>query len=447
MLGTLFAAVSALALISCGGGGAPSAPDASVPAQAVLASARGNVPTGLVAGEVSVVNSVTAGDQTLRTIGATSDGGSVVVWQSPGPTLLLQVYGDAGEKSGPPVVIPIDIGAATATAAARAIEQSSVAVLSDGSVVVLYRVARLVELGGGLVQSVTGLYFQRFGVNGVQLTPETQVVAQPDAGPKSPFIAQAGAVPLSDGGFTVAWTVAHFAVQFNSISTLSMRWFDGEGQPAGSPTEVGTFPELIYTVVADLHGGLALTLVRTDNFYGRDSEVLHYDASHTFVEVVTPTLRTILLLPLEDADLLFAGDGSGATEQLLDRQGVPLGAAQPVASVPLAARELADGTYVTLRSAGNGAFTLEWFAADMTPLAAPLTIANRGVLPQLAPLADPAFAVAWTGPSANTGTDVYAQRFEESSNGAKKACLNSAREHHLTGRARKSFMEVCASRA
>jgi hypothetical protein len=448
MMRITLAALMAVVLVSCGGGAAidvaPGA-DASFAADATAAAQRSTkAAPALVAGQVSVVNSSTEGDQTLLTIGATSDGGYVVAWFSAGPALFIQAYDSAGAKAGAQTQIAIDVGARTQSAAALAIEQSSLAVLTDGSVVVVYRVSRDFDLGGGLTESRTGVYFQHFDGAGVLLAPETQVASLPDLGPKSPFIAQASAVPLSEGGFVVAWTVAHYSTMFNSISTLSLRWFDNAGQAVGSPVQVGDFPELTYSIVADTHGGFTLSFARTDNFYRRENDVEHYDASHVFIEVVPPTLSRVLLLPLDDTYVLFSEDGSGATEQLLDAQGVALGAAIPIPAMPSAARELADGTYVTLQPMGNGAFSVDWFDADMMPLGSQLQIGSRGVLPQLASLAEPGFAAAWTGASANQGTDVYTQRFTETLSATKKACLDRAKEQHLTGHARKAFMNACA---
>jgi hypothetical protein len=451
MLRCVLAVLATWVLISCGGGdgngGVTAAGAASAAEPLALlplsATAKHNKALALLAGEVSLVNVATPGNEQLRAIGATSDGGYVVAWLGAGPTLFIRPYNSAGKAAGDQVGLQVNFAARTPTDAAQAIGQASVAVLADGTVIVLYRISRDVVASGGFAGSSTGLYFQRFDLRGVPRGPETQVAVQADAGLKSPFISQATAVALPGGGFVTAWTVAHFSTRFASVSTLGLRWFDSAGAAVGSPTEVGTFPELTFDVVSDSHDGVTLSMVWTDNFDGRESDVLHYDASHVFLEVVTPTLRQVVLLPLQHGYVLFALDTSGATEQLLDAQGVLLGAPMPIPSLPASARELADGTYVTLRPSGNGAFTVEWYAAGMTPLEAQLAIGSRGVLPQLAALADPGFAVAWTGLSANPGTDVYTQSFRESGGNMKKACLDSAKQQKLNGHARKDFIEAC----
>lgn len=449
MLNFLLAAITAVFVVSCGGGqggvDAASPPADLSTALPIAAKAKPPALPALVAGEVMVVNSTTAGDQSLGVVGATSDGGYAVVWVSGGGSgLLSQAYDSTGAKAGGEVVLPISIAARSRVASAQALAQASLAVLADGSVVVLYRVSRDFDLGGGNTESRTGVYFQIFDRTGALLAPETPVASLPDLGPRSPFLGPAGALALSGGGFVVAWTVVRPAATFNSVSTLSLRWFDRNGQAVGSPAEVGDFPELASEMVPDLSDGFVLTIARTDNFGRREWSAQAFDANHVFVEVVIPTLKTIRVVPLDGAYVLFAADSSGVTEQLLDTQGQPLTAPVAVDAFPAVASELADGTFVTLTPAGNGAFNVGWFAADLTPLGTSFAIGSRGVVPQLASLAEPGFVAAWTGASADTGTDVYAQRFMEVLAGSvKKACLDSARQQHLTGQARKAFMETC----
>lgn len=452
----VLAAVAALALVSCGGGGdGVTAVDTTVSAGAMSFAAVG--PSALAqatlsarkqpdlrAGQVSRVNSTSLGNQELRAVGAIGDGGYVVAWASGGTSLYIRAFDGAGIATGPETGVAIDIAAPTPDAAAAAIELSSLAVLSDGTVVVVYRISRDLAMPGGFVQTTSGVYFQRFDRHGRMLTPETQVASQAFAGPKGPFIAQFEALALSHGGFAVGWSVAHYSTQFGSISTLALRWFDGQGNAVGPPTEVGDFPELTFGMVADTHGGFTLSTVRTDNFYMRDSDILHYDSSHAFLEVVPPTRSQVLLLALEQGYVLFAADGTGATQQPLDARGAALGTPLQIPSLPVAARELADGTYVTLARGGNGAFTIGWFTADSTPLDAQLEIRSAGVVPLWVSLADGGFAAAWTGASANEGTDVYTQSFEESKwNRKKKACLEGVKRQRLTGQARKARIDAC----
>jgi hypothetical protein len=449
MAKTFLTALATTFLASCGGGGgdvtslASSADPVEASMKNPVLSAKPSKSTSmLVAGDVSIVNTTTAGDQSARAVEATTDGGYTVAWFSSEPALRLQSYDSAGAKRGAETNIAIDVDARTPLAAAQALEQACMALLSDGSAVVLYRVSRDIDQGGGVTQSRTGLYFQHFASNGALLGSETLVDSLPDLGGKSPFLAQASVMPLADSGFVIGWTVSSFSVLFGSQSTLSLRWFDSNGQAVGAPVQVGSFPALAFDIVPDLRGGFALTIVRTDNFFRRESEVEAYDANHAFTEVVAPTLSTVLLLPLDSGFVLFANDGTNATEQLLDTQGNAQGAAEPIKAIPSAARELQDGNYVTFTPAGNGMFTVQLFAADMTPLDQAIQVNTRGVVPLLASLPDPGLASAWTSLTA-TDLDVFTQRFTETLSAAKKACLNSAKQQHLTGRARQAFMDAC----
>lgn len=439
-------ALAAMFLVSCGGGGGVASirdPVAALMKASVSSAKPSKAVSMLVAGDVSIVNTTTAGDQSARAVGATTDGGYTVAWFSSEPAVRTQTYDSSGVKQGAETNIAIDVGARTPLAASQALEQAYMAVLADGSVVVLYRVSRDIDLGGGVTQSRTDLYFQHFASNGTSIGSETLVDSLPDLGGKSPYLAQASVMPLANGGFVVGWTVSSFSVLFGSQSTLSLRWFDSNGQAVGSPVQVGTFPALPFDIVPDLRGGFVLTIMRTDNFFRRESEVDVYDANHAFTEIVAPTLGSILLLPLDGGFVLFSNDGTNATEQLLDTQGNAQGAAVPINAIPSAARELQDGNYVTYTPAGNGMFAVQLFAPDMTPLGQPIQINTRGVVPLLASLADPGLAGAWTGLTATDLLDVFTQRFTETMSTAKKACLDSAKQQNLTGRARQAFMDAC----
>lgn len=446
MLKVLCAVLVALVVGSCGGGGDPTAAptSAAMMASPVAARSQGQGPSAstLVASPVSIVNTTTAGDQMLRTIGSTADGGYVVVWTSGGDTLFMQAYDSTGARSGGEVRIPVVISGVSDDAARQAIGRSSVAVLTDGSVVVAYNVFRTVELPGGLTSSSSGAFFQRFDGSGNQLQPETEIAVHAFEGPKGHVVEVPTALALSDGGFVVAWALTHYSAQFGTISTLSLRWYDSQGQLVGSPAEVGDFPALNYRLAADTTGGFTLSVAETDNFFNREFFVLHYDASHAFVEVVTPRFSDVLLLPLGSGYVLFASQNGAATAQILDSQGNPVGTAMPIASMPVAARELADGTYVAIEAQGTG-FVAQRFAADGTVLGAPIAIDSGAARPAIVALAETGFAAAWTTTSVSGDTDVATQRFVEPFSARKKACLDSAKAAGLKGQQRKAFVDAC----
>jgi hypothetical protein len=445
MFRILTAALAALVLVSCGGGGGADDMLSSSASTAPLQAKKVSPGPTLLAEQVSVVSTTTIGDQVLRAIGATIDGGYVVAWISGGPTLYIQAYDSAGAKTGAQTQVALEVPAPFPDAARRAIQQSSVAVLNDGSVVVAYLVTRNIELADGTTRPKAGVYFQRFDANGAQLVAETEVVSQeepPD--PRGSFLTPPTTLALSGGVFVVGWAVAHFSEQFGSISTLSLRWFDSQGQAVGSPVEVGDFPQLRYSLVADTHGGFTLSTFQLDNFFNTDVSAFHYDPSHMFQQVAPRfgTLDTLLLLPLQSGYVLFAKGPGDATAQLLDSQANPIGLPTTIPSMPIAARELADGTYVAVWPVGGGVpaqgFAAQRYAADGTPMGELLAIDSNAGVPQIVALADTGFAAAWSAASANGDTDVYTQRFIEAS---KKACLNSAKG--LKGQDRKAFMNAC----
>jgi hypothetical protein len=444
MFKVIIAAVAASVLVSCGGGGESQSTLSASASSAALAQDIAPGHAALVADPVSVVNTTTAGSHSLNTVGATPDGGYIVAWTSSAePALFIQAYDSTGAKAGAETQIPLNIVAPTPEAATAAILRSSVAVLSDGSVVVVYLVTRNIDLPGGGVQTTTGLYFQRFDANGNQLMGETPITSQPFQGPKGPFIQFPQIAPLSDGGFVVGWGIAHFSAQFGSISTLYLRWFDSQGQPVGYLWEVGDFPALTYRIIPDTQGGgFTLLTSQTDNFFRTEYSAFHYDASHAFLQVVAPQLDAVFVLRLEAGFVVFSRTAAGATAQMLDSQGNPVGAATSIPSLPFDARELADGTYVTI-SFASGDFVAQRYAAGGEAMGDPVPIDSAGVGPQIVPLADGGFAAAWTAASVSGGIDVYTQRFTERFSDRMKACQDRAKG--LTGLERKTFIEACTA--
>jgi len=83
----LFALCAALALVSCGGGGTGDTAQTAVGSEVLKAKPVVTDDFTLVAQQVSMANTTAAGDQVLRTIGATSDGGYTVAWVSGTSTL------------------------------------------------------------------------------------------------------------------------------------------------------------------------------------------------------------------------------------------------------------------------------------------------------------------------------------------------------------------------
>jgi len=435
------AALVSVVLMSCGGGGGGEASLSSVASPQSLEARRAAPIPALIAEPVSVVNTTLAGNQVLRAIGATSDGGYAVAWLT-GTTLYLQAYDSTGAKTGQETVIPVSVQAPTQEAVAQALAGMSVMVLSDGSVVVAYRVSRNTTLPNGSVSVKTGVYFQRFNAQGVMLMGETEVASREEViSSRTPMITDLQTAALADGGFVVAWAVASFSSQFGSISTLFLQRFDSDGQPAGTQVTVGQFPGLAYRITADAHGGFALYTSQLNANFATLGSVYHYDANMTARQLVPPATGAALVLPLEGGYVLFRSSTAGATRQMLDAQGNPVGEAVELPVMPFAVRELSDGTYLAFWTAGDGTVLGQRFAATGALMGQPVTVQSSGVVPALVALADVGFAAAWSAPGEAGDADVYSQRFMEQQTDRKKACLNNAKG--LKGRERKAFMNAC----
>lgn len=442
MMKLLLAALTALILTSCGGGG--DAPDSAATAQVSAAAqeplkAKIIVPDPtLLADQVSIANTTTGGNQALRSIGAATDGGYTIAWISGTATLYIQRYDSLGAKDGVETLLPIVVE----DAVGQSIQFSAMSVLGDGNVVVVYRALSNTTLPSGAVSTKQGLYFQMFSPSGELLTSQTEVASIEEViHSRSPSLTDHQVIALADGGFVVSWTVRTFSAQFGYLATLSLQRYDSLGQLVGSAIQVGQFPALTYTVTADAFGGFSLHLTQMDPSFNSLVSIVHYSATSTPHEIVSPTTGAALLLPVEGGYVLFTSSATGAARQMLDDMGNPVGEAVAVAFMPVAARALSDGTYVLFWASGTG-FTAQRYAADGMAMGQPLAIQGVGAtLPQIAALADTGFALAWTGPGAGGDTDVFAQRFIEILTERKKACLNSAKG--LKGQERKAFMTAC----
>jgi len=440
-------ALTALVLVACGGGqegaatgdAALSTPTAS---EALKAKAIPPDPT-LAAQPVVLASASPLGNQVLGSVGATADGGYTVAWISGDSTVAFQHFDSSGAKDGPETTLAVVVQAATPSVAAQAVAGSSVAVLADGSVVVAYRVSRDSTQPGAPVSARTGVFFQRFGADSALLQGETEVAFDNEfVTPRSPFVNNVQVAALADGGFVVGWAVARFAVEFGAISSLSLRRYDDQGQPLGNAVAVGDFPALSYSIVPDAHDGFDLNTRQLDFTFTTLFAVRHYDANMAITQAVGPQMSAVLLLPLANGFELFTEVPLGSSRQTLDRQGSPVGQPVMLAFMPLAARELADGSYVVFwLTAGASSISAQRFAADGLPLGEPLALQTGGTLPQVAPLVDVGFAVAWSAAGAAGDTDVFTQRFIEVPSDRKKACLDAARG--LKGHERKAFMNAC----
>jgi len=428
MKNIILGACIVLALSACGGG----AGDESLSAALARKAPRDRT---LVPEDVSLVNTTTAGQQVLRSIGATPDGGYTVAWVSNDNPLFLQRYDSAGQKLGGETLVSL-VGP-------PGLVITAVSVLADGGVVVAYFAQTSSLEPDGLVHTRSGIFIQRFDAGGTQVQAETEVVSRSEVlHSRSPLLGNIRTAALQDGGFVVAWTLSTFSAQFGSIATLSLQRYDSQGQPVGGIVTVGSFPALGYGLTANAHGGFTFTLSHLDNTFNSLVSIIHYDANQVARQLAVPMTSSALVLPLEGRYVLFASDATGAWQQMLDSAGNPVGPQTPISAVPDLATELADGTYILFWVA-IGSVTAQRYDASGVPTGDLMTISIGASLPAVAALVDGGFALAWTAATSPGDLDVYTQRFVELLNTQKKACLDSAKDQGLRGHERKAFMTAC----
>lgn len=440
------AALLILGLAACGGGGgggeAGSAALAPSAAKQMSTAKKAN-PT-LVAQPVSLVNTTTAGDQSLRAIGALSDGGYTVAWIS-GTTLSMQRYDSAGNKTG--TETPIQLVVNPRDTASQVLAASSVAVLTDGTVVVAYAVRRTSLDPNTPNVSEDAVYMQRFDADGVQILPETLIASLVDTDPRRPTtFGSVQVVPMPDGGYVVGWGTFRTSATVGSVNTFSTERFNNQNQPVGGIVNIAPAGVSLaqYRIVADTDadGGYTLYWSGTGpDFQPTGLNVTHYDANQVATPILTGWMGNALLLALEDGRyVLYTSDAMGGVySQFLDSAGAPVGEKTATPFMPVAAQLLADGSYVVFWTATSGGMTAQRYDANGQAMGDLLTLQTSGTQRQVVGLADGGFAVAWTAQGADL--DVYTQRFIEAAGSQRKACLDAAKG--MKGQARKAFMTAC----
>jgi hypothetical protein len=394
-----------------------------------------------------MVNTTTAGPQIFSSVSAQADGGYTVAWIDNNMAVAIQRYDSAGGKVGTEVSVPYSQLSTTA------ISQSSVAVLRDGSVVVVYETNRLPD-EPFMIPRAEGVFFQRFDANGTQLSGETPVVSRVEFNtPPLLFRAAPKAAPLADGGFVVTWVSTSFDTSRVFVDLFKQR-YDSQAQAVGGNVSVShsasssSFSFYIagrsscaecvgfYALNADMQGGYTLTMFRRDTLENNLVVLVHgvsvtyFDAADRAKEIIAPRAGNSLLLPLAgDRFVLFTtacvppddfacGSALGGGQprstdtfrQFLDSAGNPVGEATRVASMPVAATELADGSYIVFLQAAGGGFTAQRFDANGAALGDAVAVdaipSGRGV----AALNGGSLALGWSATPPGGDLDVFTQR-------------------------------------
>ena len=351
----------------------------------------------------SRVNTITSGEQRFASVSAQADGGYAVAWIDNNLAFAIQRYDSAGAKVGTEVSVPFSKLATTGV-----INKISVAVLRDASVVLVYETSRRLDTG----QPVEGVFFQWFDASGAQLSGETTVVSQiAFNGPVEPGGGFLKAVPLADGGFVVTW--ASFAINPISVfNTVYKQRYNSQAQPVGGNALVSSYraPGFgAYALAADRQGGYTLTLLRSSNSFENKpgTSVVHFDAADTAREIVPERLGSALLLPLAGERFVrFTSDSTGILRQFLDSAGNPVVDAASAASMPVAATELADASFVVFTPASGSAFTAQRFSATGAALGSAVAVDASTA----AALTGGSLALAWSATLPGCDLDVYTQR-------------------------------------
>jgi hypothetical protein len=159
--------------------------------------------------------------------------------------------------------------------------------------------------------------------------------------------------------------------------------------------------------------------------------VIHFDAADAATTIVDKGLGDYLLLPLAgDRFVLFTRefnfdehgfirtDSPGILRQFLDSAGNPVGEATRLASMPVDATELADGSFVVFTQDASAGMNAQRFDASGAALGDPVPVdavfrgspaffaSGRGV----AALSGGAFALGWSATPPGADLDVFTQR-------------------------------------
>jgi hypothetical protein len=227
--------------------------------------------------------------------------------------------------------------------------------------------------------------------------------------------------------------------------TVFTQRYDSLNREVGGPLTVGgpvTGSSFGYTILADAHGGYSVTLAEQPLFPTPPLKtIIHFDQNQRRLVLADAIPGNAFVLALAgERYILFADRASSPFRQFLDSAGNPVGDSTPLETLPFAAIELVDGSFVAFNRSG---FTAQRFDSTGAPLGRLLTLEASGS-PQVAALADGGFAIAWSGQITPNDFEVFSQRFVQvltTPQAKKRECLDSAKG--MTGRQRKAFLDWC----
>jgi hypothetical protein len=432
-------------LAACGGGSdtpmagsqiAGASPSIVPELQAVKRAER----PGMIGQPARVVNTTTAGDQTLQSILALPDGGYAVTWQS-GAASFFQRFDAFGAR------------------VARETPLSDISAITGQESVKVYADIRFVSSSATSYVESSGIYLRRISAAGAPLGEEIPVAVITENRAFSQDVRNLTSpttLRLDDGSFVVAWTLTT-TNYLGTVREFQLQRFDAEGNPVGGILDIGRgSPEenASFSLMA-VPGGEYVVALRK-SFQGRPYVVysistggrigMFFDAQNGL-----PVADTRLLALSDGRFVLWSRNGSGAYLQIFDHQGVAVGPASPQPSLPYGVVALGDGGYVVFAGPAGSAFlTGQRFDGTGTTVGATFQVETGSASAQYTLLADGDLAFAWTATGPSGDTDVFTQLFEPADTAGKKpqlaikrACQVQARENGLRGLDRKNFMAQC----
>ncbi|WP_029526482.1 hypothetical protein [Polaromonas glacialis] len=378
----------------------------------------------------TLVNTTTADYQDLKTSSALADGGYLLVWDTTtmnpardGSRFYLQRFDSEGNRVGGETRLQLTV------------QDGSIAVLTNGDIVVAYKGAR--DAQGKVITSPnasSGAFIQKFNASGIQIMPETAVATTFGTSTTYGFVT---VVPLTDGGFVVSWTSRDESsgTVRNSFSAQS---YNSSGQRSGSPVVLSadSFPPsrpIDYSIQASPDGGYLVykRMIDTANSsgcFGAMSEptitsVSYYDKNLVPKQILAPTHCGILMPLKGDQYMMFGANATGPYSQLIDGNGSLVGPQKPIAArsefrnpeftIFTGRTVLVDGSYLLFWYSGASGNKGQRYTSKGDPIGDVFTIAATPK--NILPLTGGSVTVAWSASNeiANNLLDVYMQRLNK----------------------------------
>jgi hypothetical protein len=370
------------------------------------------------AGQAGTVNSITAGDQTARAVGALADGGYAVAWAGAGDGSLvaLQRFDAAGMKVGAEATLALDL---------RQHPDAALAVLGDGSVVVAYTATRSVPRDGDSME-VSSVFAQRFDAAGQLLGGgyEAGSLTHSSLAADYKIPREPGLLTWPDGSWAVTWDVVEVRDGQETSVTGALASFDSRGEPVGRGARLfGAGEPGAQASFATLPDG---GLLFVEQYVAGDESLVRFTPSDSLERTATvattadgrPLPADSILLALSDGYVLWSADGTQPYLQLLDAGGAAVGTAAAAAHAPHQAVALADGGFVLFwptpgQDASGADLVAQRFDAAGAVAGGEQRVETNGGEPLVTALPDGGWALAWTAVGADGSLDVFTQRFAD----------------------------------